>query len=65
MEHAPICATCLSKWPDIRGLVYGPGETVGRQCEDIWHRGIGYDPNKWVLSAFDEEFLSEQKVSTR
>jgi hypothetical protein len=65
MERSPICATCLSKYPDIRGLVYFPGQVVGTQCPDAWHRGADYDPDKWVLSAFDEEFLTEQKVSSR
>jgi hypothetical protein len=46
-------------------MVYAVGVVLGLQCEDVWHRGAQYDPNKWVLSAFDEEFLSEQKVSTR
>jgi hypothetical protein len=65
MEHSPICAQCLSKYRNIRGLLYAPGSHVGVQCDDIWHKGWDYDPNKWVLSPFDLEFLAEQRVSPR
>jgi hypothetical protein len=65
MERSPICPNCLSKFNDIRGCIYVDGKVTGRRCEDDWHRGIGYDPNKWDLSEFDTEFLSEQKVSSR
>jgi hypothetical protein len=65
MEHSPICPNCLSKYHDIPGLLYGPGQVVGTKCDDIWHKGWNYDPNKWVLTPFDQEFLAEQKVSAR
>jgi hypothetical protein len=65
MERLPICGTCLSKYPDIRGFVYSPGATVGQQCADDWHKGPGYDPNTLHLTAFDEEFLAENHVSLR
>ena len=64
MERSPICPRCLSKFPDIRGLIYTMGDRVGKQCEDVWQRGVEYDPDRWVLTPFDEEFLSEQKIST-
>lgn len=63
MERPPICMVCLSKYPDIHGMVYAPGATLGVPCDDDWHRGVGYDPNKWKLTAFDEEFLAEQRIS--
>lgn len=62
MEHSPICPQCLSKYPDIRGLLYAVGQVVGQQCADGWHNGPGYDPSVLHLTAFDEEFLAEQKV---
>ena len=65
MERPEVCPYCLSKYTDIRGLVYGPGDRVGTQCPNDWHRGPGYDPNVFKLSAFDEEFLAEQKISVR
>jgi hypothetical protein len=65
MDRSPICPTCLSKNEDIHGMVYPAGNHVGERCDDAWHRGAEYDPNRWQLSAFDREFLSEQKVSQR
>jgi hypothetical protein len=46
-------------------MIYRVGVVVGERCEDAWHRGAEYDPNRWQLSAFDEEFLSEQHISQR
>ena len=65
MERSPVCPTCISKYDDIKGMVYGPGEVSGHQCTDSWHLGCNYDPNRWVLSPFDFEFLEEQHVSSR
>ena len=65
MERSPICVTCLSKYPDIRGLVYTPGMTVGLQCGDTWHLGAEHNPDRWVLSAFDTEMLAELHISER
>jgi hypothetical protein len=31
----------------------------------VWHRGADYDPDRWVLTPGDEEFLSEQHISLR
>ena len=62
MERLPICPGCLSKWPDIKGLVYSAGATVGTQCADEWHRGVGYDPNKLDLTDADREFLAGQHI---
>jgi len=64
MERSPICPTCLSKHADIHGMVWAVGG-VGHSCDDVWHRGAEYDPNRWKLSPFDEEFLSENHVSLR
>ncbi len=65
MERLPICPNCLSRWPDIRGMIFAVGSTASTQCDHIWHHGAEYDPNRWVLSAFDEEFLAERKISLR
>lgn len=65
MERSPICPRCLSKHADIHGMVYAVGVILGLQCEDVWHRGAEYNPNKWVLSEFDREFLAEQHISER
>ena len=65
MERSPICPNCLSKYPEIRGQVYPSGGYLGTRCEDVWHKGAEYDPNKWDLSAFDQEFLAEQHISQR
>ena len=65
MEHSPICPKCLSRFVEIHGLIYHQGSPVGERCEDAFHRGPGYDPDRWILSAQDEEFLAEQKISIR
>ena len=65
MERSPICPGCLSKYLEIHGLVYGVGSCVGTRCEDDWHKGVGYNPDRWELTAFDEEFLAENLVSIR
>ena len=65
MERSPICPNCLSKFCDIKGLLYVSGSPVGVQCTDNWHLGPEYNPDRWELSAGDEEFLAEQHVSTR
>lgn len=65
MERIPLCPTCLSKWLEIHGMIYRDGRPTGERCEDIWHMGAEYNPNRWVLSAFDEEFLAEQHITQR
>ena len=65
MEHTPICPKCLSRFVTIHGLIYTNGNLVGERCEDVFHRGPDYDPDRWVLSAQDEEFLSTQHISLR
>lgn len=65
MERSPICPNCLSKFSDIRGMLYRDGKPIGERCEDDWHRGAGYDPNRWELSSSDIAWLSEGLVSTR
>jgi hypothetical protein len=65
MERPELCPKCLSKWVNIRGLLYGPGDVVGTQCDGSWHLGENYDPDRWVLSAADEKFLETQRISRR
>lgn len=65
MERSPICPNCLSKNEDIHGMIYSVGQVVGVRCSDLWHKGWISDPDKWVLTAYDQEFLAEQKVSAR
>jgi hypothetical protein len=65
MERSPICPNCLSKFCEIHGMLYRAGNPVGERCEDVWHLGAEYNPDRWELSAFDEEFLSEQKIAAR
>lgn len=65
MERPPLCPTCLSKWPEIHGMIYHDGQPTGDRCENTWHLGAEYNPDRWELSAFDEEFLSEQHISVR
>ena len=65
MERNPICPNCLSRFENIHGLVYRVGVVVGERCEDVWHRGAQYDPNKWDLSEADKEFLLQDHISIR
>jgi hypothetical protein len=65
MERSPICPTCLSKHENIPGMLYADKQVVGTRCDDIWHRGAEYNPNRWNLSEFDREFLDEQRISQR
>jgi hypothetical protein len=46
-------------------MLYAVGQVVGTRCEDAWHKGVGYNPDRWELTAFDEEFLAENLVSIR
>jgi hypothetical protein len=46
-------------------MIYSVGQVVGVRCSDLWHKGWISDPDKWVLTAYDQEFLAEQKVSAR
>jgi hypothetical protein len=65
MDRPILCPNCLSKYLEIHGMLYRDGKPVGERCEDIWHRGPEYDPDRWILSAQDEEFLETQKISIR
>jgi hypothetical protein len=65
MERSPICPNCLSKHENIHGMLYAVGQTVGTRCDDAWHLGATYNPDRWILSAFDEEFLAENLVSLK
>jgi hypothetical protein len=60
LERSPCCPTCLSKYEDVHGPC---GATDPRRCEDIWHRGSQYDPNKLDLSDEDMEFLKDLRVT--
>ena len=59
MERSPVCPSCLSKYADIRGMLYPCGSYVGYQCEDIWHRGAEYDPNTLFLNDADIAMLKD------
>jgi hypothetical protein len=62
MDYPDICPKCLSKYPDIHGMIYGVGQYIGRQCEDDWHRGQNYNPNELVLTADDRTFLTGNRI---
>ena len=64
VERSPICPSCLSKWEDIRGVIYPVGSYDGRQCANIWHLGSQYDPDKWDLSPDDRAFLQELLIES-
>ncbi len=66
MDRPSNCPNCASRWPDIKGLLYHPGQHVGVPCTDSWHTdSVDFDPDRWVLSAQDEEFLETQRISKR
>jgi hypothetical protein len=46
-------------------MLYAPGQVVGTRCEDSWHKGAQYDPNKWDLNEADKEFLIKEHISIR
>ncbi len=58
MEHLPLCPRCLSKFKDIRGMIFIGGIPMG-QCEDNWH---GKDPELFLLTEKDQEFLAAQHI---
>jgi hypothetical protein len=62
LERPSVCPACISKYPDIHGMIYGVGQYIGRQCENNWHRGQNYNPNELVLTADDRKFLSKQNI---
>ncbi len=43
-------------------MIYPCGATDGRRCEDVWHRGAKYDPDRFDLSDEDRAFLRENKI---
>lgn len=65
MDRPALCPGCLSKYEEIHGLIFAAGSTASTQCDHDWHRGVTWNPDRWVLTPFDEEFLSEQKVASR
>jgi hypothetical protein len=62
MTHASTCPQCCSRYEDIRGLLYSPGQSVGVQCADDWHKGRGYDASILHLTDGDRVFLKSQKI---
>ena len=62
MAHPTLCPSCLSKYQDIRGLLYAYGSAFGVQCEDGWHRGANYNPDVLVLSDTDRAMLKKAMV---
>jgi hypothetical protein len=63
MAHASTCPGCASRWPDIRGLLYSPGATVGTQCTDDWHKGADYHPEILVLTVEDRAWLAGMHIT--
>jgi hypothetical protein len=62
VAYPTLCPKCLSKYPDIRGMLYPLGSYIGDQCEDDWHKGASYDPNVFILSDADRDLLTKAKV---
>ena len=64
MDRPDRCPRCLSKFADIKGVIYPNGNANdGFQCDDPWHLGVGYDPNILVLTEEDRAFLKEMLVA--
>ena len=61
MERPSVCPACLSKYEDIRGMVYPAGSFQGATCKDSWHRGAEY-PNELQLTPEDQKFLAWQYI---
>ena len=62
VDWPATCPTCYSKYPDIHGVLFSPGCAAGRPCEDLWHRGKDYDPNKLNLTEQDRAWLARLYV---
>jgi hypothetical protein len=65
MAHASNCPCCASRYEDIRGLLYSPGQTVGVQCCDDWHKGPGFDRSKLNLSDYDIMLLRALRIGVK
>ena len=65
MEDRPLwCPRCLSKFPDIRGVIYPDGNVNdGYRCMHDCHLGVGYDPNVLVLTVEDRDFLQIMSIA--
>jgi len=62
MDWPKVCPTCLSKYADIRGMVYPAGGATGDRCEHEWHKGEGYDPSVLNLTDDDRAFLMREHI---
>jgi hypothetical protein len=62
VAYPTLCPKCLSRYPDIRGMIFPVGSCDGTQCEDGWHKGPDYDPNVLVLTEKDRVLLSKALV---
>jgi len=57
-HRAPTCPRCLSRFRDIRGMVFIGGIPM-RTCDDAWHGG---DPDILILTDADQEWLAAQNI---
>ena len=62
MGTSTLCPTCLSKYPDIKGLIYAYGSAYGTQCADLWHKGSDYDPSVLKLTTSDKQLLRDLDI---
>ena len=62
MAFPTLCPKCMSRYPDIRGMIYPVGSYIGDQCQDAWHKGAGYDPNVLTLTDADRSLLTKALV---
>jgi hypothetical protein len=63
VDYPEKCPKCLSKFSDIRGVIYPSGNANDNfQCDDVWHRGPGYSPDVLILTLADQEFLAEMNI---
>lgn len=62
MAYPTLCPKCLSRYPDIRGMIYPVGSYIGKQCEDGWHRGPDYDPSVLTLTISDKQLLRDLDI---
>ena len=43
-------------------MIYSVGSSAGVRCEDAWHLGMDYDPNKLLLTPEDKVLLKGMKI---
>lgn len=62
MERPYKCPTCLSAFPDIRGVIFdGENGHDSRQCSDPWHRK-DYNADVLTLTREDRALLAGMKI---